>query len=261
MCKKVENLKMTTPDLTGMLKMKDLAKATGVNKSTVTHYVNEGLLHEPIRTKRNVAYYDPACVERINFIKELQAKHRLPLSIIKKALILRDKGKEVTPYVERIEALVGWQDSQRLEKREFCKVTGLSEEFLDKSLKKRILFPLEKDVFDAEDVAIGKLLCLISKLGVTVEDASYYPKYAEKIVEEELKLRDYIVTSQSYKQSGTVTLDMTKVARSLRAYVIDRFFQHKIIERERHNSGKKSSKVSASACVSNSSLRHRNPCR
>ena len=39
-----------------MLKMKELMEATGVTKATILHYVKEGLLPEPVKTGRNMAY-------------------------------------------------------------------------------------------------------------------------------------------------------------------------------------------------------------
>ena len=45
--------------------------ATGVPKSTILHYLKEGLLPKPYKTCWNMAYYLPACVERITFIKML----------------------------------------------------------------------------------------------------------------------------------------------------------------------------------------------
>ncbi len=72
--------------LRGGLKMQELVAATGVPKSTILHYLKEGLLPKPYKTCWNMAYYLPACVERITFIKMLQGKYRLSLAMIKKFL-------------------------------------------------------------------------------------------------------------------------------------------------------------------------------
>jgi DNA-binding transcriptional MerR regulator len=63
--------------------MKDLERATGVSRETIRFYIREGLLPEPERPGRNVAWYDAAFVERILLIKRLQAERFLPLSVIK----------------------------------------------------------------------------------------------------------------------------------------------------------------------------------
>jgi DNA-binding transcriptional MerR regulator len=65
------------------LKMKDLERATGVGREAIRFYIREGLLPEPERPGRNVAWYDDSFVERISLIKHLQQERFLPLSVIK----------------------------------------------------------------------------------------------------------------------------------------------------------------------------------
>jgi DNA-binding transcriptional MerR regulator len=71
------------------LKMRDLERATGVGRETIRFYIREGLLPEPERPGRNVAWYDESFVDRIALIKDLQRKRYLPLQAIK-ALVRSD---------------------------------------------------------------------------------------------------------------------------------------------------------------------------
>ena len=75
---------MTTDD--GMLKMSELSEQSGVSAGTIKHYLREGLLPEPVRTSRNMAYYPPDFVERIRLIKRLQEERFMPLRVIKDVL-------------------------------------------------------------------------------------------------------------------------------------------------------------------------------
>ena len=70
----------------GLLKMKELAEASGVSAGTIKHYLREGLLPDPVRTSRNMAYYPPEFVERIKLIKQLQEERFMPLKVIKSML-------------------------------------------------------------------------------------------------------------------------------------------------------------------------------
>ena len=70
----------------GLLKMKELAEASGVSAGTIKHYLREGLLPEPVKTSRNMAYYPPDFVERIKLIKQLQEERFMPLRVIKSML-------------------------------------------------------------------------------------------------------------------------------------------------------------------------------
>ena len=75
-----------TANENGMLKMKELSEASGVSAGTIKHYLREGLLPEPVKTSRNMAYYPPEFVERIRLIKQLQEERFLPLRVIKSML-------------------------------------------------------------------------------------------------------------------------------------------------------------------------------
>jgi DNA-binding transcriptional MerR regulator len=66
--------------------MKDLERATGVGRETIRFYIRTGLLPEPDRPGRNVAWYDRTFVERIALIKELREKRFLPLHAIRAIL-------------------------------------------------------------------------------------------------------------------------------------------------------------------------------
>jgi DNA-binding transcriptional MerR regulator len=69
-----------------LLKMRELSKMTGVPPGTIRYYINEGLLPKPLKTHRNMAYYNGDYVGRIRLIRELQEKRYLPLSIIRQML-------------------------------------------------------------------------------------------------------------------------------------------------------------------------------
>jgi DNA-binding transcriptional MerR regulator len=66
--------------------MRELSKLTGIQPGTIRYYINEGLLPKPLKTHRNMAYYDQSYVQRIKLIRELQEKRYFPLSIIKQIL-------------------------------------------------------------------------------------------------------------------------------------------------------------------------------
>ncbi|MBW1847641.1 MAG: MerR family transcriptional regulator [Deltaproteobacteria bacterium] len=215
-----------------MLKMKELMEATGVTKATILHYVQEGLLPESVKTSRNMAYYTHTCIEKISFIKQLQSKHRIGLSQIKAILEERDKGREVTPLIEMKEVVFGQSSPQHIDKKTFCRVTGLSSAEVDKYLSEDLLIPKEEGRFDPEDVAIGRILRLAGELGIKPEEAEYYPRLAEEIVGKEMAIHTRLVKDRPYEEAINVTMDLTRVARSLRAYIIDRVFQKRALSQE-----------------------------
>lgn len=69
-----------------LLKISEIAERADVPVATVRHYLREGLLPEPVKTSRNMAYYSPEFVDRIRLIKQLQEERFLPLKVIRELL-------------------------------------------------------------------------------------------------------------------------------------------------------------------------------
>ena len=65
-----------------LLRISELAERAEVPVATVRHYLREGLLPEPVKTSRNMAYYPPEFVDRIRLIKQLQEERFMPLKVI-----------------------------------------------------------------------------------------------------------------------------------------------------------------------------------
>jgi DNA-binding transcriptional MerR regulator len=81
-----------------LLKISELAERADVPVATVRHYLREGLLPEPVKTSKNMAYYPPEFVERIRTIKRLQEERFMPLRVIKDAVLAKR-----TPKAELLE--------------------------------------------------------------------------------------------------------------------------------------------------------------
>jgi DNA-binding transcriptional MerR regulator len=211
--------------------MKDLVAASGVPKSTILHYLNEGLLPPPIKSSRNMAYYDPVCVERLNFIKFLQKRHRLPLEEIKAILQGPQPGREFLAFQELNTVIFGRppEAGELLNARAFCRATGLSSREVKELTAAGVLLPLQAGKYDAEDAAIGRLLREALALGLAPEECGYYHRFAEEIVDREMAVRDRFTAHLPPEENARLTLELTRAARALRAYVIDRVFQHRVM--------------------------------
>jgi len=69
-----------------LLKIGELARLTKVSTRTIRFYVEEGLLPQPVKKHRNMAYYDPDSVRKIKAIKKAQSERFLPLVVIGRIL-------------------------------------------------------------------------------------------------------------------------------------------------------------------------------
>jgi DNA-binding transcriptional MerR regulator len=65
------------------MRMRDLEKASGINRETIRFYIREGLLPEPVRTSRNSAIYGDMHLQRLLAIRRLRDDRYLPLGVIR----------------------------------------------------------------------------------------------------------------------------------------------------------------------------------
>lgn len=211
------------------LRMKELVDATGVPKSTILHYLNQGLLPEPQKTSPNMAYYDPACVGRIQYIQHLQRRHRLSLSEIKLMLAQKGQNLDFSIFSELDTIIFGQvQDTRLLNASDFCATTGLNREQLKDLLKAKLLLPLQEDLFDPQDIGMGKMYAAISAFGLSSEVMTEYVALCEKIVDHEMAVRKRLTHHLPYDEDAALTIELVKSARMMRAYIIDRLFQGRV---------------------------------
>src|ERR671931_1353640 len=94
----------SAPKTDSLLRISELAERSGVPVATIRHYLREGLLPEPVKTSRNMAYYPPEFVERIRLIKQLQEERFMPLRVIRDLLQREDAEPD------RLRAMIELED-------------------------------------------------------------------------------------------------------------------------------------------------------
>ena len=156
------------------LKMSELAEASGVSAGTIKHYLREGLLPEPVKTSRNMAWYPPEFVERIQLIKELQERRFMPLKAIKGLLELEGEATRV---------------SAAEVKRRY----GLPQEVLERLAELEVISPNSRG-YGASDVRILEAISRFraggydERIGFTVYDTLRYKRAMEELVKEEVEV-------------------------------------------------------------------------
>jgi DNA-binding transcriptional MerR regulator len=208
--------------------MRELTDATGLPKSTILHYVAQGLLPEPKRTSRNMAFYDPDCIERARYIKEVQNMYSFPLEKIRKLLQLRDEGKNPAAIMELHAVVFGAHEGAALDEKAFRRATCLTPRQVVELLEANLLMPLEQGIFRQEDIDAGKAYAAAFALGLKASDLAFYGSIARGLVDQEMRLRKRLTGHLPDEQDARVTTELTKGARALRNYVIDRVFQHRV---------------------------------
>lgn len=174
-----------------LLKMAGLVEASGVPAPTIKHYLREGLLPEPVKTSRNMAWYRPETVERIRLIKRLQEERFMPLKAIR-ALFEEDPGQAeaMLDVEDRIleRALAG--ERTRTSPTEVRRY-GVPKEVLDRLAEIGILTPNSRG-YSPSDVAIIEAMSRFraggydEQVGFTVYDTLRYKHALEALVKEEV---------------------------------------------------------------------------
>jgi DNA-binding transcriptional MerR regulator len=158
----------------GLLKMAELAERCGVSAGTIKHYLREGLLPEPVRTSRNMAYYPPDCVERIRLIKRLQEERFMPLKLIRVLLAESD-------------------DRPRTRRKDVLERYDIPPNVLDRLAEIGVLTPTRAG-YDPDDLRIIEAIVRFraggydEALGFTVYDTVRYREALEPLVREEVRV-------------------------------------------------------------------------
>lgn len=191
-----------TVDISGLLRMAEVAELAGVSPATVKHYLREGLL-EPgpgapkseriVRTSRNMAYYPPSIVDRIRLVKRLQEERFMPLRAIRE--LLEDGPERAQQLLGRrdeiIERALSRSDDAPLTSREeLLERTGVPASVVDKLAELRVIGDGDPG-YDRDELMIVEAFMRFrstgfgEELGFTVYDALRYVDALEPLVREE----------------------------------------------------------------------------
>jgi DNA-binding transcriptional MerR regulator len=175
-----------------MLRMGELARASGVSAATIKHYLREGLLPEPVKTSRNMAYYPAEFVDRIRMIKQLQEERYMPLRVIKDLLEEDpDRAKALIELGDRLleHALAG--ESERISAAEVRNRYEIPEDVLDRLAELGVLTP-DNGGYSPSDVRIVEAISRFraggyeERIGFTVYDTLRYRDAMAALVTQEV---------------------------------------------------------------------------
>jgi DNA-binding transcriptional MerR regulator len=172
--------------------MGELARASGVSAATIKHYLREGLLPEPVKTSRNMAYYPAEFVDRIKLIKQLQEERYMPLRVIKdlldedpqRARALIELGDRLLEH-----ALAG--ERERVSAAEVRNRYEIPQEVLDRLAELKVLTP-DGDGYSPTDVRIIEAISRFraggyeERIGFTVYDTLRYKETMASLVKQEV---------------------------------------------------------------------------
>ena len=159
--------------------MRDVCARTGLARSTIHHYIREGLLPRPHKTGRNTAIYDEEFVRRAQLIKELQRRAHMPLAVIKETLDAMPDTAVDSIDIERFTGItrtvadgLRLASEQPMTEDELIARTGLSSEELTALRRVKLLDATEREgarLYSPLDVRIAISMASIRGAGATIE--------------------------------------------------------------------------------------------
>jgi DNA-binding transcriptional MerR regulator len=178
-----------------LLKISELSEQTGVPVATIHHYLREGLLPEPVKTSRNMAYYGPEFVERIRLIKQLQEERFMPLRLIRELFQREDADPDRLRAMVEVEdrILAGALEGERTRTpvTEVRERFDMPKEVLDRMEEIGVLSPTSRG-YSPSDVRIIEAISRFraggydTEIGFTVYDTLRYKRALEELVAEEI---------------------------------------------------------------------------
>ena len=81
----------------GMMRIRELEKRSGVPRTTIHFYTRHGLLPEPVKTGRTMAYYDQRHLKRLREIEEIKKHGRVPMSLLKERIAAMESSSGQVP--------------------------------------------------------------------------------------------------------------------------------------------------------------------
>jgi DNA-binding transcriptional MerR regulator len=187
----------SVPAADGLLKMGELAERSGVSAGTIKHYLREGLLgggDGVVKTSRNMAYYPPEFVERIQLIKRLQEERFMPLRVIKGVLDADpERALALIELEDRLlERAAASQDQRRVSAGEVRRRYDIPQNVLVRLAEIGVLTPTRRG-YGPDDVMIIEAIWRFraggydEALGFTVYDTLRYREALEPLVAEEVR--------------------------------------------------------------------------
>jgi len=186
------SLRIRAP-LRNRLRISELSRRADVSHATIQFYVREGLLPQPAKTGRTMAYYDEECVERIALIKELRRRY-LPLNVIRKLLDTRiARGADLGAISRGVENALA-PTERALSREEVVAQFGLTTEVLAEIEAQGIVRADKHGQLGPYDVAILRALAKLSRAGLNrdagfeVKDILVYQIAVQSLVAEEVSM-------------------------------------------------------------------------
>ena len=204
--------------VTGLVRMGELSRLSGVPSSTIKHYLREGLLPgKSVSIARNSALYDRELVARITHIKDLQTMHFLPLWRIKDVLA-GTADATVATVAAAVERVLEGDGSPRSERVTNLLERGLRRDELDFLIDNGLL--AHGDTIVGDDLQLCETIIRARDTGLTdrlstLAILEQYRTLVETMVASEIAMFQESIVAGAGGTLAEATVEAMKVSERL----------------------------------------------
>lgn len=215
--------------------MRDLVAGSGLPRTTIHHYLREGLLPPPRKTAANAAVYGPEHMERLELLRALRGPELGPLALdeIRRVLPIVERGVAPAAAVE-LAALSGRTFVARGEEngpptdrtlplRELARRSGRDLRELRALVEIGLLGEGGGgDRFDAADLAAAVASGRLIDAGVAPEDLRPVASLLREAKAYEAALLDLATAGNEESEDGALRESLRRAFRDLHTYLLAR---------------------------------------
>ena len=212
-----------------LLRISELASKSGVTPRTIRFYVQEGLLSQPVKSRKTLALYNEDCVEKVKAIKKVQSERFLPLVVIRRILeennfnyaALSDYKPfaEATAFPPDLQTPMG--GAERLNLKQICDSQKIPPEAIAELKRAKWIKPEQlngRETIAAVEYEFIKQFSLLLQKGIDRKDAldlfTTITGLVEKAVDAEIKSIIGWIVKNPILDIDTVTALEEKTARA-----------------------------------------------
>lgn len=222
------------------MRMRDLALAADLPRTTIHHYLREGLLPEPQRTAANASTYGPEHLERLQLLKALRGPELgpLPLEEVRLVLALVDQGLSPAEAVELMalgrraraegtdeDGMGGTPGAGGLSLREVARRTGRDSRELRQLIDAGVLSSAEAGGsrgFDSVDLAAVASCGRLLDAGLAAADLKPLADLLGEVKSFERVLEDLATSTEPKAEADAIRATMRGAFRDLHVYLLAR---------------------------------------
>jgi DNA-binding transcriptional MerR regulator len=154
----------------GLIRIGELARRANVPLATVKHYLREGLIQATRKSGKTMSWYDPALVERLRAIKELQQRQFLPLEVIKESIHREGIAQDDLAAADAIAKVLAKHGGSRSRTREDVVARGADARELEWLEQMGLAVPYGPEKrYKGDDLALLQTLASARKAGIDAQ--------------------------------------------------------------------------------------------